>query len=44
MQLMGAQQATDGSDQRDLMAKGTQNIDRNDMMSNANLAQAAQSF
>ena len=27
-----------------IMAKGTQHIDRNDMMSSANLAQAAQNF
>ena len=30
--------------QEELMAKGTQGMDRNDMMSHANLAQAAQNF
>ena len=30
--------------QESLMAKGTQGLDRNDMMSSANLAQAAQNF
>ena len=33
-----------GADGETIMAKGTQGLDRNDMMSTANLAQAAQNF
>ena len=40
MPMMGGQPV----DQEQLMAKGTQNIDRNEMMNAANLAQAAQNF
>ena len=37
-------QQTGEMGQEEIAAKGTQNLVRNDMMSHANLAQAAQSF
>ena len=44
MQAMMGQDPMQARDADGVMAKGTQIIDRNDMMNNANLAQAMQDF